>query len=118
MLRGVETGLTAQRIFQDLRIEQDFPGNYDTVKRYVRRLMSGGVKPVERMECLPGEEAQVDFGLGAPVDVDGHRRWSWVFRIVLSHSRKGYSEAVFRQSTEEFICKRQPEHPLPAPVTA
>ena len=74
--------------------------------------------PVERMECLPGEEAQVDFGLGAPVDVDGHRRWSWVFRIVLSHSRKGYSEAVFRQSTEEFICKRQPEHPLPAPVTA
>jgi len=103
VLRGVETGLTAQRIFQDLRIEQDFPGNYDTVKRYVRRLMSGGVKPVERMECLPGEEAQVDFGLGAPVDVDGHRRRSWVFRIVLSHSRKGYSEAVFRQSTEEFI---------------
>ena len=67
VLRGVESGLTAQRIFQDLRIEQDFPGNYDTVKRYVRRLTAGGMKPVERMECLPGEEAQVDFGLGAPV---------------------------------------------------
>ena len=26
-----------------------------------------------------------------------------VFRIVLSHSRKGYSESVFRQTTEEFI---------------
>ena len=103
VLRGVESGLTAQRIFQDLRIEQDFPGNYDTVKRYVRRLTAGGMKPVERMECLPGEEAQVDFGLGAPVLFDGKRRRSWVFRIVLSHSRKGYSEAVFRQSTEEFI---------------
>jgi transposase len=103
VLRGVESGLTAQRIFQDLRIEQGFPGNYDTVKRYVRRLTAGGVESVERMECLPGEEAQVDFGLGAPVVTDGHRRRSWVFRIVLSHSRKGYSEAVFRQGTEEFI---------------
>jgi len=103
VLRGVESGLTAQRIFQDLRIEQDFPGNYDTVKRYVRRLTAGGMKPVERMECQPGEEAQVDFGLGAPVVADGHRRRSWVFRIVLSHSRKGYSEAVFRQTTEDFI---------------
>ena len=55
------------------------------------------------MECLPGEEAQVDFGLGAPVMVAGKRRRSWVFRIVLSHSRKGYGEAVFRQGTEEFI---------------
>jgi transposase len=26
-----------------------------------------------------------------------------VFRIVLSHSRKGYSEAVWRQTTDEFI---------------
>ena len=103
VLRGVESGLTAQRIFQDLRIEQDFPGNYDTVKRYVRRLTAGGMKPVERMECLPGEEAQVDFGLGAPVMVDGKRRRAWVFRIVLSHSRKGYAEAVFRQGAEEFI---------------
>jgi hypothetical protein len=24
--------------------------------------------------------------------------------IVLSHSRKGYSEAVWRQRTEDFIC--------------
>ena len=55
------------------------------------------------MECEPGEEAQVDFGLGAPVLVEGRKRRTWVFRIVLSHSRKGYSEAVYRQGTEEFI---------------
>ena len=46
----------------------------------------------------------MDFGSGAPiVDRDGRRRQSHVFRIVLSHSRKGYSEAVFRQNTENFI---------------
>lgn len=103
VLQGVEAGLTAQRIFQDLRVDHDFAGAYDSVKRYVRRLTVGNAERVERMECLPGEEAQVDFGLGAPVVVDGKRRRAWVFRIVLSHSRKGYSEAVFRQGTEEFI---------------
>jgi len=57
------------------------------------------------MECQPGAEAQVDFGTGAPVV--GHnnskRRGTHVLRTVLSHSRKGYSESVFRQTTESFI---------------
>jgi len=104
ILRGVEAGLTAQRIFQDLRADHGFGGAYDTVKRYVRRLTAVAGRSVARMECAPGEEAQVDFGLGAPIIVaDGRRRRSWVFRIVLSHSRKGYSEAVFRQDAESFI---------------
>ena len=100
---GVEADLTAQRIFQDLRTDHAFAGGYDAVKRYVRRLMAGRSRRVERMECAPGEEAQVDFGLGAPVLVEGRKRRTWVFRIVLSHSRKGYSEAVFHQTTEVFI---------------
>ena len=46
----------------------------------------------------------MDFGKGAPiVAADGRRRTSWVFRIVLSHSRKAYSEAVLRQGTDEFL---------------
>ena len=68
VLQGIETGLTAQRIFQDLRIDHHFTGAYDSVKCYVRRLTVGNAACVERMECLPGEEAQVDFGLGALVN--------------------------------------------------
>ena len=50
------------------------------------------------MECQPGEELQLDFGLGAPIrDGPGKKRRSWVLRSVLSYSRKGYSEAVTRQ---------------------
>jgi hypothetical protein len=46
----------------------------------------------------------VDFGTGAPVDQpDGKRRKSHIFRMVLSYSRKGFTEAVFRQDTESFI---------------
>jgi hypothetical protein len=56
------------------------------------------------METGPGEEGQVDFGSGAPVrSADGKVRRPWMFRIVLSYSRKAYSEAVWRQSSEAFI---------------
>ena len=34
---------------------------------------------------------------------DGHKRRAHVLRVILSHSRKGYSEAVLKQSTESFI---------------
>jgi hypothetical protein len=60
--------------------------------------------PVRRLECEPGEEAQVDFGTGAPlIGPDGKRRKTHVLRIVLSYSRKAYSQAVTRQTTENFI---------------
>ena len=46
----------------------------------------------------------MDFGTGSPlVNREGKRRRTHVFRIVLSHSRKGYTESVFHQSTEDFI---------------
>ncbi len=101
---SLDQGLSAQRIWQDLRAEHGFDGGYDSVKRFARKFRSSQPFPFRRMECAPGEEAQVDFGVGAYViDSQGKRRRPWVFRVVLSHSRKGYSESVFRQSTEEFI---------------
>jgi transposase len=97
-------GLTAQRIYQDLVAEQGFARGYSTVQRYVRRLEATQSLPFRRLECGPGEEAQVDFGVGAPiVTADGKRRKTHVLRIVLSHSRKAYSEAVDRQTTDSFI---------------
>jgi len=100
----LDQGLHARRIYQDLVEEHGFAGSYWSVMRFVRRLGRTRELPFRRMECEAGEEAQVDFGSGAPVvDCEGRRRKTHVFRIVLSHSRKGYSEAVFRQSTEDFI---------------
>ncbi|MDY0171184.1 MAG: IS21 family transposase [Thermoguttaceae bacterium] len=100
----VDQGLHARRIFQDLTDEHGFQGSYWSVMRFVRRLGKPRQLPFRRMECGPGEEAQVDFGSGAPVlTPEGRRRRTHVFRIVLSHSRKAYSEAVFRQTTEEFL---------------
>jgi transposase len=97
-------GLSAQRIYQDLTSEHGFQGSYYTVRRFVRRLEPVHELPFRRLECEPGDEAQVDFGTGAPVILpDGKRRKTHVFRVVLSHSRKAYSEVVYRQTTDDFL---------------
>jgi transposase len=104
ILAMIETDLSAQRIYQDLMAQHGYQGSYYSVRRFVRRLTSKRPLPFRRMECPPGFEAQVDYGTGAPViGPDGKRRKTHVLRIVLSHSRKAYSEASFRQTTEDFI---------------
>jgi len=104
IIEMLERGLSAQRIWQDLTSEHGFSDSYQSVQRFVRKLRATSPLPFRRMECEPGDEAQVDFGTAAPVITsDGKRRRPHLFRIVLSHSRKAYSEAVFRQTTEEFI---------------
>jgi transposase len=100
----LDQGLTAQRIYQDLTREHGYDGSYYSVRRLIRKLTAATPVPFRRMECEPAAEAQVDFGRGAPIlTAEGKRRGTWVFRIVLSHSRKGYSEVVLRQSTDEFL---------------
>ncbi len=104
ILAKLDQGLSARRILQDLTSEHSFPGSYFSVRRFVCRLGKSTPLPFRRLECAPAQEAQVDFGLGAPIiGPDGKRRRPYVFRIVLSHSRKAYSEAVFQQTTDNFL---------------
>jgi transposase len=99
-----DLGLSAQRIYQDLVTDHGFAGSYYSVRRFVRRLEQSQGLPFRRIECSPGDEAQIDFGSGAPViGPDGKRRKTHVLRVVLSHSRKGYSEVVYRQTTDDFL---------------
>jgi transposase len=100
----LEYGLSAQRIYQDLQVEVQFTGSYQAVKRFVRAQLKSDPERVWRIEVAPGEEVQVDFGAGIPiVGPDGRKKKSWIFRVVLSFSRKAYSEAVFHQDTETFV---------------
>jgi transposase len=96
-------GLSGRRIHQDLAAE-GIAVSYDSVRRYLTRLGRARPLPFRRLECEAGQEAQVDFGTGAPVVTpEGKRRKTNVFRIVLSHSRKAYSEATYTQTTEDFL---------------
>ncbi len=100
----LKQGLTCQRIFQDLRDEYGYSGSYYSIRRFAKRLEQDTSTPFRRMECSPGEEAQIDFGTGAPlVTSTGSRKRTHVFRIVLSYSRKGYSQSVLAQTTDNFM---------------
>lgn len=101
---NVALGLSAKRIHQDLVSEQHATVGYDSVRRFIQRLGASRPLPMRRLECAAGEEVQVDFGTGAPIVLsDGKKRKTSVFRMVLSHSRKAYSESVFQQTTDEFL---------------
>ncbi len=114
IMAGLERGLTAQRIWQDLIDEQGYGGGYLTIQRYTRRLRHRHPEVADHLEHPPGEESQVDY-FKSPAyvrDAEGRRRRPWVFRMTLSCSKHGYEEAMLRQTREAFL--RAHEHAFAA----
>ncbi len=60
--KQLDLGLSAQRIYQDLKVQCGFKGSYASVQRFVKKLKEEQPARIWRMECEPGEEAQVDYG--------------------------------------------------------
>ena len=94
IIQALKDQLSVQRIYQDLVLEHQFKGSYYSVRRFVLRL--GGALPelpFRRMECEPGEQAQVDFGQGAwVINENGKLKRPHLFRIILSLSLIHISE--------------------------
>jgi len=102
---GLSRGRNAMAIWQDLVDSSGFPGSYQSVQRFVRKLR-GTQTPEARVviETAPGEEAQVDYGSGPPVrDPDsGKYRRTRLFVLTLGYSRKSVRLLVFRSSTQTW----------------
>jgi len=97
-------GLSIERIHRDLRLDYGFSGSYHSVYRFVKTLEIDEGERVWRMECEPGQEAQIDYGtLYLPVGENLRRKKVHVLLVTLSHSRKSYVEAGLRQDTESFL---------------
>ncbi|MEY9388397.1 hypothetical protein ABIF93_006654 [Bradyrhizobium japonicum] len=79
-----------------------FPSSYQSVKRFVRRLRHADPEQFDRLEFLPGEEAQVDYGEGAPT-VDpksGRYRRPRLFVMTLRYSRRSFRRVVWKSSQQ------------------
>lgn len=100
---GLDKGLTAQRIYQDLWEDHGYKGSYDSIKRYLRKVKKKAPRFFERLPTLPGGEGQVDFSQGPMIGEKGAARRSWLFKMTLSFSRHAYEELVFSQDVETFI---------------
>jgi len=95
-------GRNAKAIWQDLVDDHGFSGDYQSVKRFVRKLR-GSASPPARAVILtaPGEEAQVDYGSG-PMVRDPHSgkyRRTRLFVLTLGYSRKCVRLLSFRSSS-------------------
>jgi hypothetical protein len=100
-----ESGLSIKRIHSDLNA-LGFEGSYHSVYRFVKNLEVDEVKRIYRMECEPGQEAQIDYGtVYLPVGENGRKKKVHLLIVTLSHSRKSYVEAVLSQneSIKNFV---------------
>lgn len=103
--KALDKGLTAQRIWQDLKEDYGFGYSYGSVKRFVCGIKKRRPEVAGVMEHPPGKEAQVDFFKGPPTlhPEDGKWHRPWILRVTLSCSRHGYEEAVWSQDRVHFL---------------
>jgi hypothetical protein len=99
--QGLARGRNGKAIWQDLVSDHGFAGDYQAVKRFVRKLR-GPQRPEAAGIILtaPGEEAQVDYGSGPMVrdPQTGKYRRTRLFVLTLGYSRKSVRLLAWRSS--------------------
>ena len=98
----VSLGRNAVAIYQDLVERFAFEHKYNSVKRFCRALRKKNPGQYDRLEFAPGEEAQVDYGLGAPTRIPGKTtyRRPRLFVMTLKYSRRCFRKVVWKSSKE------------------
>jgi transposase len=98
----VRLGRNATAIYQELVDCYDFQSRYNSVKRFCRSVRKSEPEQFDRLEFLPGEEAQVDYGEGAlTLYPTGSRyRKPRLFVMTLRYSRRSFRRVVWKSSSE------------------
>jgi transposase len=99
----VEQGCTAWSIFTELRTDREFIVSYELVKKYVAAMRYREPRVFERLEHLPGAEAQADFGELMRVRHQGRLVRTWAYVTVWPHSTWRYAEVVLEQQVPTFL---------------
>jgi transposase len=97
----VGLGRNAVSIYQDLVERHGFDHAYNSVKRFVARLKRRTPERFDVLEFPPGEEAQVDYGLGALTKTgSGKYRRPYLFVMTLKFSGKSFRKTVWKTSQQ------------------
>ena len=98
----VRLGRNATAIYQELVDRFGFAQRYNSVKRFCRALRTEEPEQFDRLEFLPGEECQVDYGEGALTrhPNSGRYRRPRLFVMTLRYSRRSYRQVVWKSSSE------------------
>ena len=97
----VQLGRNAQAIYQDLVDRFGFSHRYNSVKRFVAALKARAPERYDVLEFRPGEEAQVDYGQGAPTLYrPGKYQRPLLFVMTLKYSGKSFRKVVWKTNQQ------------------
>ncbi|MEK7238756.1 MAG: IS21 family transposase, partial [Nitrospirota bacterium] len=98
----VALGRNAVSLFQDLVERHGFAHQYNSVKRFVATLKARAPERFDVLEFLPGEEAQVDYGQGAPTRIKSGGKYQrpYLFVMTLKYSGKSFRTVVWKTNQE------------------
>ena len=97
----VRLGRNAVSIYQDLVDRHGFSNKYISVRRFVGGLKITAPERFDVLEYLPGEEAQVDYGQGAPALMEnGKYKKPVLFVMTLKYSGKSFRKVVWKTGQE------------------
>lgn len=98
----VSLGRNATAIYQELVDGHGFRSRYNSVKRFCRSVRKSEPEQFDRLEFLPGEEAQVDYGEGALTlyPTSSRYRRPRLFVMTLRYSRRSFRRVVWKSSSE------------------
>lgn len=94
--------LRATRVHQML-VGRGYPGSVVQVRRYLRTVRPVRAEAYLRLETMPGEQAQVDWGNFGKILVGSARRVLSCFVLVLAWSRAIYARFALDQTLESFL---------------
>jgi transposase len=94
--------LRATRLHAMLQ-DRGYAGGVLAVRRYVRTVRPRRAEAFLRLQTLPGEQGQVDWGHFGKIPVGHARRPLVCFVMVLSWSRAMYARFALDQSLESFL---------------
>ena len=99
----VGLGRNAQSFYQDLIGGRRVTHRYNSVKRFVRLLKAREPERFDVLESQPGEECEVDFGLGALTRyTNGKYRRPYLFVMSLKYSGKALRKVVRKADQQSW----------------
>lgn len=99
----IRLGRNAMAIYQDLVERFSFTHKYNSVKRFVRGLKRKDPEQYDRLEFLPGEEAQVDYGQGVKtLGEKGKYLRPRLFVMTLKYSGRSFRKVIWKSSQEAW----------------
>lgn len=100
----VRLGRNAMSIYQEMVDVRGFTRRYNSVKRFCRGLRRSEPEQFDRLDFPAGEEAQVDYGEGAPTRHPGSGKYRKprLFVMTLRYSRRSFRQVVWKSSSETW----------------